>query len=661
MSTDILAEIVEVFRPAPSLTPSDWMDANVFLPESSAARGARWRTHTVEPLREFINAAFTPGVRRISLMKAAQCGASQSTYGALAYAMVHRPCPMLMVLPTQDAAQSIMKNRINAMIQSSPAVRAVVQQKRGAGRPESTLGLLQYRGGFLKLGPSNSPQTFAEVAIEIGIMDDADRAAGVVGEEGDPVDLLTARTTTFANGRVIIISTPTLRNARIDTLYTQSDQRRWFITCPRCERLDWITWNDAARWRVAFDDHNPVTVRLACPCGHIVREPERMALIRSGHWKPTNPVAPASHRGYHVPAMLSPFVALPSLAAKFLEATQRGREALRVFINTSLAEPWEDEDHSIKLEPPGGFMNQRESYAAVPHAASWITASIDIQDDRFELLFCAWGNRDEVWALHHQVLTRDQGYDPYDARSWDRLYHELLGERAVRFTHVDGATLPVNTICVDSGFQTPHAYRFSRFAHSIIFPTKGVATLQDGHLIKFSEDRDSANRARRAVALVLVNTDAGKQRLSDRIRDGRVHFPIADWCSDEFFAQLTAETCEPVFNPAGVRVGQKWVKQRPRNEILDLMILNLAARAIRGTQDLDLYRGHIGLPPVDSERRDEPAEAIVAPAIRDATPAPALVRHAVPAAAPSPPRPRDPWLSMPSRRPGGWLHGGRSR
>jgi phage terminase large subunit GpA-like protein len=102
---------------------------------------------------------------------------------------------------------------------------------------------------------------------------------------------------------------------------------------------------------------------------------------------------------------------------------------------------------------------------------------------------------------------------------------------------------------------------------------------------------------RGGVPLVLVSTDVGKQRLADRVADGRIHFPVAPWCSEEFFSQLTAETCEPIVNPAGIRVGQKWVKQRPRNEVLDLLVLNFAARAIRETRNLDAYRAQMGLPP----------------------------------------------------------------
>jgi phage terminase large subunit GpA-like protein len=145
------------------------------------------------------------------------------------------------------------------------------------------------------------------------------------------------------------------------------------------------------------------------------------------------------------------------------------------------------------------------------------------------------------------------------------------------------------------GFLTPQAYRFTRFARGTIFATKGMREIQDGHLIKFAGDQETASRQRAPVNLVLVNTAGCKQRLADRIADGRVHFPEADWCHEEFFAQLTAESAEPVFNPRGVRVGQKWVKTRPRNEVLDLLVLNIAARQIRGTWDLEAYRRKVGI------------------------------------------------------------------
>jgi phage terminase large subunit GpA-like protein len=377
-----------------------------------------------------------------------------------------------------------------------------------------------------------------------------------------------------------------------------------------CGHRDWIVWSNTPRkgqrpeevtphFHVVYNDRNPTTARIECPrCRHAVREAERMALVRAGTWQATAAeAAPSGHLGYHIPAMLSPFVTLPELVGKWLEAQHGGRESLRVFVTTSLAEPWEDEDRTIQIVgTEDAFMSGRERYDMVPNAGSLVVASTDVQDDRFEALFAAFGRRDEMWVLHHEVLGRDDGFDPYDMKAWEKLYRVLTD---VRFDHACGAKLPVHTLCIDSGFQTQHAYRFSRFSPRNIFATKGVKELQDGHFIKFSRDSETANRT--GVPLVLVATDTGKQRIADRVQDGRIHFPVADWCSEEFFAQLTAEACDPIFNPAGVRVGQKWVKQRPRNEILDLMVLCLAAKAIRGTLDLDAYRAQVGLPSLGLE------------------------------------------------------------
>ena len=290
-ATDLAPSIVALCEPPPAFSVSEWADAERILPESSAARGARYRTAHVEYLRELMDSAFAPGLTRISMMKAHQIGASEALYNIIAYAMVHRPCPQLLAMPTADAGQAVAKERIGDLIRSCPAVRAVIHHKRSPGplsAPESTLNLILYRGGLLIIGGANTPNTFARAAVKLAIGDDVDRWPPTVGQEGDPADLLQNRVTTFHDGRAIFISTPTVVKGRIDSLFTQSDQRRFHLTCPQCSRIDYITWNDAGHWRVAFEDHTPATAHLECPgCGHAVREPERMPLVRAGAWRPT--------------------------------------------------------------------------------------------------------------------------------------------------------------------------------------------------------------------------------------------------------------------------------------------------------------------------------------------------------------------------------------
>jgi phage terminase large subunit GpA-like protein len=544
--------------------------------------------------------------RKIAICKAAQTGGTEAALNMIGFAIVHDPVAQLYVLPTFQDAERFSKGKLADMIRTTPTLRAIVHDRRMPakdGRPESTVLLKQYGGGFLALGGSNTPNTFAMLSVRTAFGDDVDRWPML--DEGDPADLLANRVRTFHDGRCVFISTPTVKGGRIDSLYARSDRRRYCLTCPACQHADWLTWSDRAHFWVRYDDHDPSTARLVCPsCDSGYDEPARRALVMTGEWRPTREADEPGLIGFHLPALVSTLgsVTLPDLVAEWIAAQGR-REALRVFVNTVLAEGWEEQNTAITLEPPGGFMAARETYDCIPAPASLVTGAMDIQDDRFELLFCAWGPRDEMWVLEHVVLTKDDAdpqrrFDPYARADWARLYGALYGDGTqpgLRFEHACGAQIPVSTLCVDSGYLTPQTYQFTRYHRGVIFATKGMRELQDGHLIKYTEDRETATRGQRPVNLVLVNTAGCKQRLADRIADGRVHFPRADWCHEEFFAQLTAETAEPLFNPAGVRVGQKWIKTRPRNEVLDLLVLNIAARQIRGTWDLDSYRSKVGI------------------------------------------------------------------
>src|SRR3990172_6145470 len=91
----------------------------------------------------------------------------------------------------------------------------------------------------------------------------------VVGDEGDPVDLLQNRTTSFYDALCLFVSTPTLKGGRIDTLYARGDQRRYFVARPGCGRRDSLRGPDPSHFRVVYDERDAESARLECP------EPER--------------------------------------------------------------------------------------------------------------------------------------------------------------------------------------------------------------------------------------------------------------------------------------------------------------------------------------------------------------------------------------------------
>jgi len=533
-----------------------------------------------------MDAVHEPGVRTIALKGCHQSGKSEALHNILGYFIEHDPCPILFVHPTAQVAEEWSKERLGDMIRSTPALRAVIRDKRqprGSSESESTLSLKMFPGGFLALGGANTPNTFARRSVRLAIGDDVDRFPAVVGDEGDPADLLINRTTSFYDALAIFVSTPTLKGGRIDTLYTRSDRRQFVVPCLGCGREDWITWRDVAHFRVVFDGHDPETARLECPdhahggCGAQMMEPERRTMIAAGRWQPTAGAQETGLVGFHLPAMVSTLgnVTLPTLVEKWLSARARGKESLRVFINTSLAEGWED--RGARMEPQGLFA-RREAYGGegveVPAAAPVLTAGVDVQVDRFELQVIAWGPGGERWVIDWRTIPGNPKHAETRAA--------LLEALSRRYTHAAGVQLPIRSTCIDSGYATEEVYDFV-LAHQArkIYATKGYAG-RGGEPIVGKPSAKRYGRSPRPVLLYPINVDDAKGDVLASLQlaspgPGYLHFPQRDTIDEEYFAQLCAEHRETRYNKGGVATHTVWVLDRERNEALDTAVLALAA------------------------------------------------------------------------------------
>ncbi len=576
-------------EPPPELTISEWADDCRHLPQTSAARGGRWRTDSTPYLKGIMDAARDPTISKLALKKCHQSGGSEALNNIIGFHIEHDPCPILMVHPAGDVAETWSKERLSDMIRSTPALAAVVHDKRqprGSHQGESTLKLKMYPGGYLAIGGANTPNTFARWSVRIAIGDDVDRFPPVVADEGDPADLLVNRTTSFHDALTIFVSTPTLKGGRIDTLYDRSDQRRYFVTCPGCGRQDWITWNDADHFRVVFDAKDALSARIECPdgdhggCGERIDEPMRRRLVAVGEWRPTKTPDEPGLAGFHLPAMVSTLgaVTLSELVAKWLSARDRGKEALRVFINTSLAEGWEDRGARVE---PHVLMTRREPYGTdenegveVPVPAPALTAGVDVQADRFELLVTAWGPAGERWVVDWRRVPGDPKRPETRAA--------LLEALSRRYTHELGPLLPIHATCIDSGYATEEVYDFVlAYQARRIFATKGWAG-KSGEPIVGKPSQKRYGRRPRPVPLFPINVDDAKADVMTSLTltdgPGAMHFPAhLETVNEEFFAQICAEHREMRYNRAGIATHYVWVQDRDRNEALDCSVLSLAA------------------------------------------------------------------------------------
>jgi phage terminase large subunit GpA-like protein len=610
------------FAPPPDLTVSEWADAERVLPETSAEPG-RWRTARVPWTRGIMDALNDPAVETVVLMGSAQIAKTEVLLNVLGYSIAHDPAPALLVQPTITMAEAFSKDRLAKMIRDTPALVGLVREGRVKGAT-STVTHKLFPGGYLALAGANSPASLAQRPVRLLVADDVDRFPPVVSEEGDPLELAIKRTTTFWNRKIFVVSTPTLKGGRIDTWYQRSDQRRFLVPCPGCGRRDALAWHDPSRLRVVFDERDPATARLECPapawggCGRRIEDHERLAMIAQGAWSATTPTQEPGLVGFHVWEAYSPWVSLPELVAKFLAARARGRESLRVFVNTSLGEGWEDQTQRIE---PQGLLARREDYGTlggvgpgetdrpveVPARACCLTAGVDTQDDRFEVLVLAWGPGEESWVVDWHRVPGDPKRPETKAA--------LLEALTRRYQHAGGAALSIHAACLDSGgHRTDDVYDFVlAHQHLRLYATIGRSGLSGKPLVGAPTPK-RYGRTPRPVPLYTVNVDDGKAAVLSSLRlaapgPGHLHLPAhLETIDESFVAQLTAEQLVTRHTRAGIAY-QVWVQIRPENHALDCAVLARAAlrlfrpNLLKWARDLGAY-----VPPTDAGAAPPPAE-----------------------------------------------------
>ena len=637
-----LRAAADAIRPDPPMRVSDWADLWREL-DSTSARPGRWETpyapHTREPMDRLSR---TDPCRLLVLMWASQSGKSEILNNAIGCHVHTSPRPMMLVQPTIGTVEEYGKQRLAPLFAlSAPlAERVAPNVSRNSG---NTLQLKNFPGGFLRLSGANSAASLASTPIGDLYLDEVDRYPDDADGEGDPVDLAVKRVSTYAEmgtEKVAMTSTPTVRDlSRIEAALNETDHAEWWVDCPHCGAPQIFRWRlgDEAgdrrgEYRVQWPKGEPDKAVYVCEHnGCVIEEHARKTATRAGRWIARCPEKSRDGkvRGYHFSGVSSPFVTLAMLAAEW-EACQGDPARVRVFVNTRLAETWDESiGTGAKAE---GLMARREPWLVCPAHVLLVTAAVDTQDDRLELGIVGWGAGEESWVLDHRILSGV----PAEGELWAAL-DQLL---RARVRTEDGRDLPISAACIDTGGH--FADQAAQFCHGRerrrIWAIKGSPTAK---VIWPRKPGKTKNK----LPVYLVGVGEAKEVLAARLRrtsdgPGRIHFPerwlCGQECDEEYFRQLTAE--KRVWKKGKIR----WVKrsETARNEAWDVAVYNLAA--LRGLQ-------HCGvrLParrPDTAASDGAPLDPVLVAALTEAV---AGVRDAVgpPAASPTPPKPK------PARRP----------
>lgn len=573
------------WEPDPDYTVSEWADAHRILSKKGAAEEGPWRTSRTPYLREIMDALSPQDpCERVVWIKPSQVGATELGLNWIGYMIHHAPGPALLVQPTLDMVKKLVRQRIDPMIQDTPALHERVAEARSRDASNS-MQQKDFPGGTLILSGANSASSLASMPIRYFFADEVDRWPHDVDGEGDPLKLGEVRTTTFKQRRKIFVcSTPTVKGlSRIHREFHLGDQRYFFVPCPHCEHFQNLRWKDAnGTYRLRWDkdkegNHLPHTAAYLCEgCGVLIEENFKTWMLERGRWQATA-VGDGKTKSYAMNALYSPlgWYSWGDMAAEFLESKEFS-EKLKTWTNTRLGEVW---DSTQEIVTSDVLLQRLESWPRldVPAGACVITASADVQGDRIEAKKVAYGpNGEESWLIDFEIFWGDPNTDQ---TVWQRLDEW----RKVEHLHAaSGKSMRAAITLIDSGDgnKTDAVYDFVLpRQRERVFALKGRDYIARPGLVMQGSAKNNH------IQLWIIATRAAKDRIMSRLKldlpknegdqvpAGFIHLP--DWIPEQYLDQLTNERKSVIQNKRTGAKREEYITTG-RVEALDLEVYCLA-------------------------------------------------------------------------------------
>lgn len=542
----------------------------MWLSREDSAEAGKYHLDRAPYQKGILEAVSHPNVKRVTLIWASQTGKTLILKIIIGYFMDQEPSPMLYVMPTLMLGRTFSKRRVTPMLRDVKVLKGKVREPRAKDSTNNTLEKT-FPGGVLTIVGANSSASLSSNPIRILFADERDKWPFSAGDEGDPFSLALQRTQNFDNRKVLETGTPGIKDiSPLEKSWDLSDQEHFLCPCPKCGIYQKLQFGQL-KWTKNVEG-KAVEVFYECSsCKAKLTEVDKPKMLREGKWVADKPGR--DHIGFFLNALYSPWLTWQEFAQGWLDAVHSNNpEVQKQFTNEKLAEWWDD--RSIPQVAEHKLWARLEEYEKLPEGVLALTAAADIQDNRIEVLVLGWGIGEEKWHIRHHTIP----CKPSTRQAWD----ELDKEWARLYRHESGIDLQILRACIDTGGHfSDEVYAYAKKRQS-----RGIYAVKGSNQVGMPIVGKPTTKNRAHVLLFPVGTDTAKELIYAHLAiektkeasvPGYVHFRKTDpvECDEEYFKQLTAEKLVTQWLKG--KSTRKWVKVRPRNEILDLYVYNYAA------------------------------------------------------------------------------------
>ena len=591
VSGDTLLEIkssirkgLDVLRKPVPMTLEQWASEHFYLSSESSYIEGKWEAY---PFQKAIMACISnDDIREVVFKKSARVGATKIVLASIGYFAEHKKRNQAVWQPTDDDADDFVKTEIDPMLRDVKVMQNIFPYMNSKHK-NNTMRLKAFTGSSLHIRGGKAAKNYRRFSVDIGYIDELAGFDHNIEMEGDPVSLASKRVEGSPFPKMIYTSTPKNKgNCMISAQYDNCEAKFSFvICCPHCGGKQSLKWGGKdMNFGFKWDKGKPETVEYLCEhCSCLFRQDDFLRVWDDGRWETEdgsyldnygrlfdadgNRLATPISVGFHIWTAYSPMTTWERIVMDF-EKAKHDPLKLQGFVNLTLGEVWEQQAGD-KIDD-SELMETREHYdAEVPDDVLVLTIGADVQDDRVEYGVVGWGVGEESWRIDYNIHYGNLSDDDF----WRELY------RLVKQTYrkADGTVIEPRLMVIDSGHYTDEVYRFcKRAGRTWAIPTKG-SSVMGKPIVTFPRSYN-----KHGVYLSIVGTDTAKDLIYHRIKSpidggGRYHFPVADWCEEAYFRQLTAERRRKKYSKRGGVSFEWYCPKGKRNEVWDIEVLNLVA------------------------------------------------------------------------------------
>jgi phage terminase large subunit GpA-like protein len=614
-----LKKAMKLWRPPLRMSIKDWANKFRFLSPVEASRAGKYDLNITPYLvweNGPLDALDDPRIREVVCQKSAQVAWTSGVVGNALGAWIDlSPSPLLIVFAKEGAAKDYMAEKFEPMVLATPRLKIKIPLTSRKAQQRQLFK--RFDGGFLKLVGSNSPASVKSTPIRRVIVEEPDDCNANLKNQGDSIKLAKERVKTYDNHKIIIGGTPTIGGvSAVEAEMQVSDKRIGLIPCHECNEEHALSFDnfkcieDKSLNHSIYGNKKPETAYYTCPhCACIWDDIQKNRNVINGRWQATqesNGIA-----GFYLNELYSPFYGsrFSVLMEKWLtaqhEASLGDIGALITFINSSMGLPYAVSNEKLSTESLESRIGAYE-INEIPAGGLILTAGVDVQHDRLEVMIRAWGRAEESWLIcHHKLYGNPANIQDICWADLDKILFSPYFDK-----HKNKFVVKACSIDSSDGTTSDGVYQYVRNHQNnscLIMAIKGSS----------SSEAEIFSKPKQSIDTNYVNTKASKYGLApfivgvskakdliigDRGRltlsgsgAGRMHYPQG--METNYFEQLQAEVKAPVRRNGAIKLVWQRKMGRP-NEAIDLEVYALhATRALKvhlmRDNDWDLIEKHL--------------------------------------------------------------------